>query len=149
MPRLSAKLSVFPHVILLLFSAAVLAEDKLELSCNIVFDHYAGNDYVAINKDVVLVNHNHKPERTVKVAEKSGYEFLATIYGVQQIGNQSVINNFQVMIKDKTHNLSMSALSDSVYISGQFPRHARIDLADDHNDGQVGSGSLFFECRHF
>jgi hypothetical protein len=149
MPRHSERLIVFLHLLLSLFSTSVLAEDKLELSCNVIFDHYAGNESVAINKDIVLTNYNHKPEIMVSVAEKSGYEFLAMINSVQQINNQSVINNFQVVIKSKIHNLSMSALSDSVYTPGKLPQHARIDLADYHDGRQMEKGSLLFECRHF
>jgi hypothetical protein len=134
---------------MLIIPTDVFAEERLKLTCNIIFDHYAGVENSGITKDVVLQSNGHKTNGMVKVAEANGYEFLVMIYSTQRINNQSVLNNFQVMIKDKIHNLSMSALSDSVYVPGQLPHHARIDLTDDSNDTHAEKGDLLFECRHF
>jgi hypothetical protein len=149
MHRNSARLIAFISALLFVFSTDVLAEETLELSCNIIFEHYAGIGDISINKDIVLMSHDSKPEEMIKVAEKGDYEFWAAIYSVQQINDQRVINNFRVTVRDKTNNLSVSALSDSVYASGKFPHHARIDLVRYQNDGQEKKGELLFECRHF
>lgn len=149
MHRNSARLITFISALLFVFSTDVLAEETLELSCNIIFEHYAGIGDISISKDIVLMSHDNKPEEVIKVAEKGDYEFLAAIYSVQQINDQSVINNFRVTVRDKTNNRSVSALSDSVYTPGRFPHHARIDLVRYQDDGQEKKGELLFECRHF
>ena len=135
---------------LLIISADAFASSQmnLELSCNIVFDHYSGID-TTTSRDVTLSNYKHKPGGMIKVSESGDFEFWVMTHSVQKINNQTLINNFQVAIKEKKSQLFMHALSDSVFSPGQSPHHARISLISYHPDQSIETGELLFECRHF
>jgi hypothetical protein len=121
---------------------------KLSLSCNIIFDNYSGFKDTSISKDIVLTNYKHKPGGMIKISELHGFEFWAMIYSVQRINNQTLINSFQVAIKDKATNLFMHALSDIVFTTNTTPNQARISLVDYWGNGQEEKGELLFECRN-
>lgn len=148
MHRIKARLTALIPVLLFTFSSSLSAEGGLALSCNIIFDHFAGIGNAAISKDIVLTSSDLR-NQGLMVADRKGYEFWAMIHSVQQTGSHSVINNFQVAIRDKINNLFMSALSDSVHTPGQSPHYARITLAVTQGNGEDESGDLLFECRHF
>lgn len=146
MYRINALLIALP--LLLLFSINTLAEDNLNVSCNIIFDRFNGVENRTINKDVVLADHGRRLGWEAKVATVNEYNFSVRVYSTQEINGNSIINNFQVLIKNKARNLSVAAMSDSVYVIGETPQYARIDLADYNSGDLAESGSLLFECRH-
>lgn len=145
MCRINKGLIIFSPITLLSFFLNAQAFEKLPLSCNIVFNNFGGIKSNAISKDVELVNFGQK---SAKVGKIDKYEFQVHIYSTQVINGYNLINSFEVTILNRENNISMSALSDSIFTPGDFPHHGRIVLKNEQNNNSNEESYLLFECLH-
>lgn len=141
-------------VLLLSFHGSALADDatahniqSIHLNCHISFNNYDHVQQADMSKEVTVSNIKNKSGGVILVAQTKGHEFWVMAHGVQSIGLQSFITNFQVAIKHKASGLFMHALSDTSHDPSSPPKQSRISLVDYHPNSTLESGELIFECN--
>jgi hypothetical protein len=125
---------------------STLKTNVLNLTCSISFSGFAEMPDTSITKNATLSAGKNAKGGAVLLTQTDAFEFWLMAHGVQTLGGDRFINNFQVAIKDKKSEFFAHALSDTSYSATQPPKAARLSFVEYYPSSLLERGELILEC---